>query len=173
MNINGFTLKGVKQFKGHEGEPCYQGYLYLRKQKVGWFSSSYTMGPMDIHFDSPEIEKAFTLLAETFQSVHPYGFLRYNYEIIKNEEVLYNKFPAEAEDLIIEMLTIIDIEKNYKKALKQGNKMVVYTFCNGKTYCYRFKEIIDNEKIIAYFKNSMNSEVLLCATSEDAFSLSI
>ena len=32
MNINGITVKNLKTFKGHEGETCFQGNLYLGKK---------------------------------------------------------------------------------------------------------------------------------------------
>ena len=37
-SINGLSVKGMKTFLGHEGEPLYQGNLYLNNKKIGFWS---------------------------------------------------------------------------------------------------------------------------------------
>ena len=37
--IYGFSLKGIKTFKGREGEGC-QGDIYYDGKKVGWYSDN-------------------------------------------------------------------------------------------------------------------------------------
>lgn len=37
-SINGLTIKGLKQFVGHEGETLFQGNLYLNGDKIGFWS---------------------------------------------------------------------------------------------------------------------------------------
>lgn len=116
--INGFELKGVKFFHGHEGEDCTQGNIYLNGKKVGWYSDSYTMGPMDIHFDDPETEKLFGKTAELYISSYPglfdgSGFLNPDVTAWFDTEMLIN-----------ELLTINEWEKLAKKAFRDG-----YLFC--------------------------------------------
>ena len=36
--INGVTVKALKTFYGHEGEPVFQGNLYLGNKKIGFWS---------------------------------------------------------------------------------------------------------------------------------------
>lgn len=37
-SINNVTVKSLKTFSGHEGEPCYWGNLYLGNKKIGSWS---------------------------------------------------------------------------------------------------------------------------------------
>lgn len=37
-SINGLSVKGMKEFLGHEGEPLCQGNLYLNDKKIGFWS---------------------------------------------------------------------------------------------------------------------------------------
>lgn len=37
-NFGGYWLKGVKTYKGHEGEPLFQGNIYLNNRKIGFFA---------------------------------------------------------------------------------------------------------------------------------------
>ena len=48
--IYGFSLKGIKTFKGREGEGC-QGDIYYDGKKVGWYNNSADGGMADIDFD--------------------------------------------------------------------------------------------------------------------------
>lgn len=52
-SINGITVKAVKQFRGHEGEPLYQGNLYLGNKKIGWWSQDSHGGCDNIYLDEP------------------------------------------------------------------------------------------------------------------------
>ena len=45
--IYGFSLKGIKTFKGREGEGC-QGDIYYDGKKVGWYSDNADGGMADI-----------------------------------------------------------------------------------------------------------------------------
>lgn len=36
-DFGGYWLKGVKEYKGHEGEPLFQGNVYLNNKKIGFF----------------------------------------------------------------------------------------------------------------------------------------
>ena len=116
--INGFELKSVKHFRGHEGEDCVQGKIYLNGKNVGWFSSSYMMGPMDIHFDNIETDRAFEKTVKTYIDTFPELFDGSGYF---HPDV---KQWFDSEMMINEMLIIADWERLVKKAYKDG-----YRFC--------------------------------------------
>ena len=52
-SINGITIKGIKKFKGHEGEPLCQGNVYLGSKKIGWWSQDSWGGPDSYYLDDP------------------------------------------------------------------------------------------------------------------------
>lgn len=60
-----YVLKGIKNFKGHEGEPCVQGTLHGAKGKVAEWSDDSWGGPMRIHFAKPADEAAFSQHAKS------------------------------------------------------------------------------------------------------------
>lgn len=173
MNVNGFTLKAVKAFKGREGEPCFQGNIYLENKKVGWFSSSYTMGPMDIRFDEPEIEKRFVETAVAFDKAYPLGFLYYNAPFKLDPK--YNDIvtEVEAEDLVLEMLAIQAAEKDYKFATKGGNPVVIYFYKDGTTQACQMNPKFSKQQVESYFKFQCNAEIVLYADSLKVFEIEV
>ena len=44
-SINGITVKAIKEFRGHDGEPLAQGNLYLNNKKIGFWSQDSWGGP--------------------------------------------------------------------------------------------------------------------------------
>lgn len=52
-SINGITVKALKQFRGHEGEPLYQCNVYLGNKKIGWWSQDSWGGPDTCYLDEP------------------------------------------------------------------------------------------------------------------------
>ena len=52
-SINGITVKGLKKFKGHEGEPLYQGNVYLGNKKIGFWSQDSWGGQDTCYLDEP------------------------------------------------------------------------------------------------------------------------
>lgn len=52
-SINGITVKGLKKFKGHEGETLYQGNVYLGNKKIGWWSQDSWGGSDICYLDEP------------------------------------------------------------------------------------------------------------------------
>lgn len=61
-----YTLKNIKTFKGHEGEPCAQGTLHGLKGKAADWSDDSWGGPMRIRFVTPEAEDDFVVWASTY-----------------------------------------------------------------------------------------------------------
>jgi hypothetical protein len=114
VKINGFELKSVKEFSGHEGERCYRGNIFFNGKKVGTFESSYTMGPMDVRFNSDEVAVEFEKTLRAFINNNPYGFLN-EHKDFGSLVHIYDK-----ELFILDMIGLKDVEKQYKKACKEG-----------------------------------------------------
>ena len=115
-SINGICVKGIKDFKGHEGEPLCQGNLYLNNKKIGFWSQDSWGGPdhfiLDQGFDYRLLNDAVkTLNAEKSEMVGPAGnqFLR-EYDL---------------EYLMIDLLDLNYDEKAFKNAVKKGYSAIV------------------------------------------------
>jgi hypothetical protein len=61
-----YALKNIKSFKGHEGEPCYQGALHGPAGKVGEWSDDSWGGAMRIDFVNKAEEDKFVAWATTY-----------------------------------------------------------------------------------------------------------
>lgn len=62
-----YTMKKVKSFKGHEGEPCAQGDLHDPSgKKVAEWSDDSWGGPMNVRWVSKQAEDAFAEYAKTY-----------------------------------------------------------------------------------------------------------
>ena len=70
--MKGITLKGLKTFKGHEGEPCIQGNIYMDGKKIGWFSDDSRGGPRQYHIDAKK-EKEFNDRTEDYEETYKVG----------------------------------------------------------------------------------------------------
>lgn len=168
--INGFELKGVKEFKGHEGEPCYQGNIYLNGKKVGYFSSSYTMGPMDIRFDKAEIEVLFKKTAEEYIKNFPEQFDGSGIMWPENSEWF------DEEMLIYELLSIKDWENLTKREFKNGYTSVVMLFnmegIDTKQYVEdRTTGRLFRESVSADYQPPKNHKLLRIITNLDQFNI--
>lgn len=88
-----YEIKGLKSFKGHEGEPCAQGSLYRDGKKVCSWSDDDWGGPMRIAFSSPTEEQTFLPFARAYLTGrldvldHPYDMSTMNDCRIVNEAV--------------------------------------------------------------------------------------
>ena len=49
--INGISLRNIRDFVGHEGEPLCQGDLYLNDQRIGFWSHDSWGGPDNVRLD--------------------------------------------------------------------------------------------------------------------------
>lgn len=63
-------LKGLKGFKGHDGEPLYQSNIYRYGKKIGEWSDDSWGGPMNYHFVSPTEESNFIAHAKIVLASH-------------------------------------------------------------------------------------------------------
>ncbi|WP_250518572.1 hypothetical protein [Caballeronia sp. ATUFL_M1_KS5A] len=58
-----YHIKGMKQFRGHEGEPLQQGWLYLDGKKLAQWSDDTHGGPLHLRFIDPGDQPAFETFA--------------------------------------------------------------------------------------------------------------
>lgn len=110
-SINGLSVKGMKKFTGHEGEPCFQGNLYLGNKKLGFWSQSDWGGMDNYRLDGKFSEK---LLHEAVKRANPekaakFGDSENGFVVEYDLDLLLNDFIVLAND-----------EKEFKKAVKAG-----------------------------------------------------
>lgn len=116
-SINGISVKGLKGFKGHEGEDLCQGNLYLNNKKIGFWS-----------------QDAWGAICDNFVMENGYSedLLR---EAVKklNADKAYMAGPVDKQssmeyslDLLMgDYINLHEDEKLYKGAVKRGYSGVV------------------------------------------------
>jgi len=67
-DFGGYWLKGLKNFKGHDGEPLIQGSILKDGKKIGFFSEDSRGGPAALDVMMPEAERE---LRETAKRLDP------------------------------------------------------------------------------------------------------
>lgn len=116
-SINGICVKGLKEFKGHEGEPLCQGNLYLNNKKIGFWSQDAWGGPDNVQLESGYNEK---LLNEAVHSLNVDKDYHGSRPDGSTFVVEYN-----LERLMADYIPLYEDEKIYKQAEKKGYKGVV------------------------------------------------
>lgn len=109
-SINGVTIKSLKFFSGHEGEPLSQGTIYLNNKKLGFWSQDSHGGICD-NFDFDD----GLLVNPTLMWKHELKDYAY-YQYLGIEHLLYV------------LVGLLDLEKNIKSQLKKGHKYILYSF---------------------------------------------
>lgn len=101
-SINGISIKSLKCFRDHEGASCFQGNIYYKGKKLGFWSQDPWGGPDSYDFDESvldgEVEK---------------------YAASDMVEEKYREF-TELDALLCDVLALMDDEKSYKKCTKMG-----------------------------------------------------
>ena len=106
-SINGITIKSLKKFKGHEGEPLAQGNIYYKGKKLGFWSQDSWGGSDSYDFDTSVLDAEVKKYKES-DRVDP-----------KHREYV------DLDGLLYDLLNVTDSEKGYKKAIKGGWKTYV------------------------------------------------
>lgn len=116
VSIKGITIKNVTEFKGHEGESLTQCDVYYKNKKVGFYSQDSWGGEdrLETYGNQSEIDlQGINKLAQEFLN-----------DQIKNG--VADSFYAEHKELydfgnlILEIVTLKEYEKLYKKNCKKG-----------------------------------------------------
>lgn len=117
-SLNGISVKALKTFRGHEGEPLYQGNLYLNNKKIGFWSQDGWGGPDHVVLDQGYSE---ILLNEAVHALNADKDYRRKAECDGREFVLeYN-----VERLMGDLMVLCEDEKIFKGALKKGYEGIV------------------------------------------------
>lgn len=137
-SIKGFQLKNVKRMLGREGYGCI-ATMYLNGKKIGTYEDYGDGACEDVTYISPEAEKEmmkviiefakeydnefiinlykerpqqFKEECERFKKYHPY---------IPDEDITIKTMASNSIVYIVEeLLYLLDIEKRFKKYIKQG-----------------------------------------------------
>ena len=72
-DFGGYWLKGMKNFKGHEGEPLFQASVYKDGKKIGFFSQDSHGGQDHLQGFSREDEAALRAFAKEFEGEASWG----------------------------------------------------------------------------------------------------
>lgn len=147
-SIKGFQLKNVKQTIGMEGYGCIAS-MYLRGKKIGTYADYGDGGCEDVDYVSKEAEEAMMKVVIEYAKEHPNKFIvdlyherpqqfkeecesfKKYHPYITDEDITIETMSANSIVYIVEdVLTLLDIEKQFKKCLKQGYRAIG---SNGKT----------------------------------------
>jgi len=111
-SINGITVKAIKEFRGHEGEPLYQGNVYLGNKKIGWWSQDSWGGPDAYYLDEPyrvrKLEEKVKMLNRDKEKTYSRGDGS-TYTIDYSLDIMFGDLMVMHED-----------EKMFKSAIKNG-----------------------------------------------------
>ena len=103
--IKGVALKAIKTNIGHD-HAGFQANIYLKNKKIGEVTDDGWGGPLQIHFDKEK--EAFYSIAKAY----------------KQEQK--EKLLSDDELIIHNLLTLSDLEKEYKKAIKKGYESILF-----------------------------------------------
>lgn len=109
-SINGIKITSLTTFRGHEGEPLYQGNISYKGKKLGFWSQD-AHGAICDNFDFDE-----SVLNEEVEK----------YKKSDRVEEKYRKF-TDISSLLADLAEIMEREKVYKKGAKKGYKSYVMT----------------------------------------------
>ena len=111
-SINGITVKALKQFRGHEGEPLYQGNIYLGNKKIGFWSQDSYGGCDNIYLDQPYSIAKLKSEIKRLNNERKHTFARTGGSAIILDYDL--------ELLFGDLMVMYADEKDFKKAVKNG-----------------------------------------------------
>lgn len=156
--IYGFSLKGIKTFKGREGEGC-QGDIYYDGKKVGWYSDNADGGMADIDFYG-EIEQrkrmSDLLKAATVKYYAQYPLTGEFASLEPNEEMFMS-----------ELVGFTEHEKEFKKYQKDGY-IAMAVFRKPGDDLYEYTQLFKRKAAIEEFQKRTDIEQARIYT-KDAF----
>lgn len=111
-SINGITVKALKNFRGHEGEPLCQGNIYLGNKKIGFWSQDAHGGCDNIYLDAPY---KITKLEERVRELNRHK----NRELSRGDGSKYT-MEYSLDSLFGDWLDLKYDEDAFKEAVKNG-----------------------------------------------------
>ena len=149
-SINGITVKALKTFRGHEGEPCCQGNLYIGTKKIGFWSQDSHGGCDNFMLDRPYSEAMLSNRVKELNTDKAEKITRYDGTVSTIEYSL--------EHLMGDLTALLDDEKTYKKALKDGFKGILLVSDGYHVFGWRLSEGVaklSTEKILSVYADEI------------------
>jgi len=100
-SLNGVSIRNFKAFKGHEGEPLWQGSVYHNGRKLGFWSQDAHGGCDNFDFNSKLLDYPTLAWKSALRGTKYYDYLG-------------------VDSFMGVVSAIMDLEKEYKKAEKRG-----------------------------------------------------
>ena len=156
--IYDFTIKNITQWIGRDGIGC-QGNIYYRGKKVGFYNDRADGGEPDIDFYG---ERA---IREKLQELIEKATEKY-FQANPLEGILAGVQPT-VDLFLCEIIILNDLEKDYKKGLKQG-KPYMWFLENTKTL-NQYTISAENEEYIERVLKKSTVRCIKKYTSMDDF----
>lgn len=106
--IKGLEIKGLKNYRGHEGEPLHQGNIYLNGKKVGFYSEGDWGGPATVDYDTKEAKDEIKVIVDLYFKENPP-----EYDFANTDEYFFR-----------DLVSLLLDEKDFKAAIKRGYAML-------------------------------------------------
>ena len=156
--IYDFTIKNITTWIGRDGIGC-QGNIYYRGKKVGWYNDSADGGTVDVDFFGEyearvQMKKILDDAAEKYFHTYPL-------------EGIFAELPPTGDLFLSELITLIILEKEYKKGVKQG-KPYMWFLENTKTL-NQYTISAENEEYIERVLKKSTVRCIKKYTSMDDF----
>ncbi len=100
-SLNGVTIRNLKLYRGHEGEPLWQGSVYYNGKKLGFWSQDAHGGCDNYEFNSKLLEVPTLAWKSALKGTQYYQYL-------------------DTDSFLAVVCALMDLEKEYKKAEKKG-----------------------------------------------------
>lgn len=117
-SISGISIKALKEFRGHEGEPLFQGSLYLNGKKIGFWTQDSWGGP-----DSFQLEggwKQEKMIDEAVKAAYPE---KAHHGVTHSGEPYVLEYGLEF--LMNDLLELRNDEKHFRNSVKKGYAGIV------------------------------------------------
>lgn len=173
-SIKGIEMKKIKNFKGHEGEPLSQGYIYLDGKEVGYYSEDFRGGPETINIKENDVKEIAKRAKKYFEENKEEKIKRYKdfdfFKLIDGASDL-----SLLEFIVFDILELLDYQKQYKKAKKKGYDGILYYMEKsegrkiGNTYIMSFQSSAKREVLEKLKKEG--ADVLRIIESDDCFTV--
>ena len=100
-SLNGVTIRNFKGFRGHEGEPLWQGSVYHNGRKLGFWSQDAHGGSDNYDFNSKLLDYPTLAWKSGLKGTKYYEYL-------------------DSDSFLGVVCALMELEKEYKKAEKKG-----------------------------------------------------
>ena len=146
-SINGVEVKNLKTFRGHEGEPLYQGSVYLNGKRLGFWSQDAWCGCDNYDFNIHLLDSVIEKLRNT-------SLVETEYRDIFNADCLIDK-----------VIRLKNDEKVYKDFCKKGYQCTLLV--TDGYHCFysatsNKEAILDKSFALNYFKKQIDDFSMKC-----------